>query len=120
MVQQTSHIIQCAVCGMKNRIDPTKSGGLAKCGKCGAVLEKKENGTSLPRDAYVMRCSRCGTKNRIPSHKADGRPKCGKCGTPLDPAELFHPQPMDITDADFETKVLRSPLPALVYAWAPW
>jgi|GEM_PF-604121 len=120
MVQNTSHIIQCTFCGTKNRIDPAKSGRHAKCGKCGAALGKEKNETSSGLDAYVIRCSQCGTKNRIPSHKIEGNPRCGKCGTPLDPAELFHPQPMDITDFDFETKVLRSPLPALVYAWAPW
>jgi len=33
---------------------------------------------------------------------------------------LFLAQPVLITDGDFEAKILKGPLPALVFAWAPW
>jgi len=62
----------------------------------------------------------CGTKNRIPSEKIRHEPKCGKCGVALSTEELFIPQPVMITDGNFEKSVLKSPIPVLLYAWAPW
>jgi thioredoxin len=50
----------------------------------------------------------------------DAGPLCGKCKKPLRIEEIFLPQPLVITETDFEEKVLRSPLPVLVFAWAPW
>jgi thioredoxin 2 len=67
-----------------------------------------------------MRCSRCGAKNRIPGSKLDAAPKCGKCGSPLKTDELLTPQPVMVTDSNFDAKVLKSPLPVLLFAWAPW
>ena len=67
-----------------------------------------------------MRCGHCGARNRIPGERIDSAPKCGKCGTQLQTAELFAPQPLMVTDANFEAKVLKSPLPVLLFAWAPW
>jgi hypothetical protein len=37
----------------------------------------------------------------------------------LDTAQLFSPQPMMVGDMNFDEKVVRSPLPVLVYAWSP-
>jgi thioredoxin len=34
--------------------------------------------------------------------------------------ELFIPQPVMVTDANFEKMVMDSPLPVLLFAWAPW
>jgi thioredoxin 2 len=62
----------------------------------------------------------CGARNRIPADRVQSNPVCGKCRKPLRTEELFLTQPLIITDADFETRVLKSPLPALVFAWAPW
>jgi thioredoxin 2 len=67
-----------------------------------------------------MRCTQCGARNRVPAEKLSAAPKCGKCGSPLQTGELFAPQPVMVTDGNFESKVLKSPLPVLLFAWAPW
>ena len=62
-------------------------------------------------------CPACGATNRILGERlAQGlAPVCGKCRAPL---PVGRPQP--VTDASFAQDVLRSPLPVLVDAWAPW
>jgi thioredoxin 2 len=67
-----------------------------------------------------VRCVECGAKNRVPAGRLNAAPKCGKCRQPLETRELLAPQPMIVSDGDFEQKVLRSPLPVLMFAWAPW
>jgi thioredoxin 2 len=69
---------------------------------------------------YLFRCDSCRTRNRIPATLAGQPGKCGKCGTALKTSDLFLQQPIMITDANFEEKVLRSPIPVLVDCWAPW
>jgi thioredoxin 2 len=69
---------------------------------------------------YYFRCQQCRTKNRIPAGKVGSVGKCGQCGGPLPTSELTTPQPIMVTDANFEQMVLKSPLPVLVWAWAPW
>ena len=69
---------------------------------------------------YMFRCASCRTRNRIPADHAGKPGKCGKCGSVLKTGELFLLQPIMITDANFEEKVLRSPIPVLVDCWAPW
>lgn len=71
-------------------------------------------------DSYKIRCMSCQTKNRIPAAKIDAAAKCGRCKTPLKTDELFLPQPITFADSEFSTKVLQSPLPVLVFFWAPW
>ena len=71
-------------------------------------------------DRYYFRCTRCRTKNRIPAEKIGSIGKCGKCGNALPTDELMTPQPIMVTDANFEQMVLKSPLPVLMWAWAPW
>lgn len=125
MNQSSDQIIQCDECGAKNRIHLDRlhrtnaSGEKIKCGKCHQPLriDQKAADTS---DAYKMRCMTCGTKNRVPADRIDGDAKCGKCGEMLQTGELFIPQPVIVTDANMEEKVLKSPLPVLLYAWAPW
>jgi thioredoxin 2 len=68
----------------------------------------------------MLRCSECRAKNRIPTSKIHEGAICGKCKKPLKTEELFDPQPLLITEANFEEKVLKSPLPVLLFAWAPW
>jgi thioredoxin 2 len=69
---------------------------------------------------YLFRCASCRTRNRIPAALAGQQGKCGKCGAALKTSELFLQQPLMFTDANFNEKVLRSPLPVLVDCWAPW
>jgi len=69
---------------------------------------------------HKVRCSKCGANNRIVHEKKHAIAKCGKCGTRLETEELFVAQPLMITEKNFDEKVLRSPLPAIVFAWAPW
>jgi thioredoxin 1 len=45
---------------------------------------------------------------------------CGKCGGNLETRELLNRAPVMITDANFDSEVLKSPLPFLLYCWAPW
>jgi len=63
----------------------------------------------------IIVCPSCGTKNRVDLNMADKHPTCGNCKSPL-PIE----GPVEVTDADFDTAVLRSALPVLVDFWAPW
>ncbi len=114
-----THIVRCPECGAANRIPAEKSGVAAKCGKCHTLLPADPN-KAAAHEAIKMRCTQCGAKNKIPADKIDAGAKCGKCGSLLKTEELFEPQPLIITDSNFEVKVLKSPLPVLVFAWAPW
>lgn len=118
MSQASANIVQCPACGTKNRIRPEKAGASAKCGKCGTPLPSA--GEAKSHEAHIFRCQACGTKNRIPADMINADVKCGKCGTHLDTEQLFVSQPMDVTDAGFDTQVMKSPLPVLVFAWASW
>jgi thiol-disulfide isomerase/thioredoxin len=116
-----SQIVLCLKCGAKNRIPKEKAETEGKCGKCGAPLKAPiRKSSSEEPDTFFFRCPGCGTRNKIPPEKAKASPRCGKCKQPLRAEELFVPQPLMITDGNFEEKVLKSPLPALIFAWAPW
>ncbi|MEJ5359796.1 MAG: thioredoxin domain-containing protein [Desulfobacterales bacterium] len=115
-------IVPCPSCGAKNRIPAERMGSPeARCGRCRQALfsahpgEGKEGGA-----AYALRCAGCGTKNRIPPSKIDSAPRCGRCGAPLPAGELRIARPVAVSDADFEERVLKAPLPVLLFAWAPW
>lgn len=120
MDQPITEIVRCPACHAGNRVPADRIGSsAAKCGKCKASLFP-EKASARPADSYKMRCTGCGAKNRIPGAKLEAAPKCGKCGAPLKTDELFAPQPVMVTDGNFGDKVLKSPLPTLVFAWAPW
>ena len=68
---------------------------------------------------YLIRCGGCRTRNRIPAERMGATAKCGSCGAPI-PTRSAMEQPVLVTDANFEDKVIRSPIPVLVFAWAPW
>jgi thioredoxin len=121
MESNGSQIAVCSKCGAKNRVLQEKAGMQAKCGRCGSPLARgKRQARSDGMDVYLFRCTECGARNKIPADRIEAGPRCGRCKQPLKPEELFLPQPLKITDGDFQEKVLRSPLPALVFAWAPW
>ena len=73
-----------------------------------------------PNDFYTIRCTSCGSRNRIPAARAKDQGKCGKCGAVLNTEDLFITKPIIVTDADFDSKVLKAPLPVLLDCWAPW
>jgi predicted Zn finger-like uncharacterized protein len=119
VAQADAYIIKCPKCGAANRIPAAKMGITAKCGKCHQEIKTDESG-ARPEDSFKMRCAQCGAKNRIPASKLKAGAKCGKCKSALNTEELFAPQPIMVTDANFDDKVLKSPLPVLIFAWAPW
>jgi thioredoxin 2 len=45
---------------------------------------------------------------------------CGRCHEPLPIKDVFLPQPVMVTDSNFDDMVLKSPLPVLLFCWAPW
>ena len=112
-------MVRCTACGAANRIPAEKTGMAAKCGKCHTLLPADQR-KEAPGEAVKMRCSECGAKNKIPAGKVDAGGKCGKCSALLKTEELFEPQPVMVTDSNFDVKVLKSPLPVLLFAWAPW
>jgi thioredoxin 2 len=110
-------IVRCPGCGAANRIPAEKIGVAAKCGKCHTLLptDRKE---AAAGEAIQMRCTQCGAKNKIPADKVDAGGKCGKCGSVLKTEELYEPQPIIVTDGNFDVKVLKSPLPVVPSAGA--
>lgn len=108
-------IILCGQCGAKNRIPADRFGADATCGRCKARLDTRKEAEL----AYILRCTACGTKNRVSAGKLQADAKCGKCSSALDTKAVNAPQPMMLTDMNFESQVMKSPLPVLVYAWSP-
>lgn len=114
-----SILVRCSACGAKNKIPLAKSGKPAKCGKCGADLKTSVRSTG-PADTYKIRCLHCKAKNKVPAEKISAGAKCGKCGAALPTEDLFSKSAVMITDDNFEARVIQSPLPVLLFAWAPW
>jgi thioredoxin 2 len=112
MNQPSAYIVRCPGCDAANRIPADRIGLAAKCGKCQIEIPTDEK-NAQPEESFKMRCAQCGAKNRIPQSKLKAAAKCHT-------EELFTPQPVMITDANFDEKVLKSPLPVLMWAWAPW
>jgi len=119
MAQADTFIIKCPGCGAANRIPANRMGMTATCGKCHEELKTDEH-SARPEENYKMRCTRCGAKNKIPAGKLKAGAKCGKCKSALNTDELFAPQPVMVTEGNFDDKVLKSPLPVLLFAWASW
>lgn len=71
-------------------------------------------------DSYTLRCGACGTRNRIPAARIGAPARCGRCGNQIDTRVLGDGRPRMVSDANFEAEVIRSPLPTLVFFWAPW
>jgi thioredoxin 2 len=112
-------IVICGGCGAKNRIPKQKKEASPKCGKCHAPLkiDSPESGQMPP---IVLRCTECWGKNRLPIERLNQQPKCGKCHALLQTKDLMTSHPITVTDRDFDDKVLKSPLPVLLDAWATW
>ena len=69
---------------------------------------------------YVMRCPSCRKRNRIPAEKIGLTAKCGNCGERLATDGLLSGNPIMVTDGNFDDTVGKSPLPVLLFCWAPW
>lgn len=119
MDQANTQIVKCPSCGTANRVHAGRSGSDARCGKCHTILPVPEHKADAGQ-SYKLRCVECGARNRITADKVDAGPKCGKCGAELKTDALFVPQPVMVSDANFDAQVLKSPLPVLLFAWAPW
>jgi thiol-disulfide isomerase/thioredoxin len=117
MDQTAAEIIQCTNCGARNRIPLERINSQAKCGRCHTPLPRGDHDGH--DTTYVLRCSECAAKNRIHSHKLNDHPKCAKCGAGLRAQEVLEAQPTMIADYNFHDKVLKSPLPVLVFAMSP-
>ena len=66
----------------------------------------------------VVVCPSCGAKNRIDPAQAQSRqPVCGRCGAALPSTPT---EPVNLTDAAFDSVVLSSKTPVLVDCWAAW
>ena len=74
----------------------------------------------------VVECVRCGAKNRVKEWGTVGgrRRVCGRCGAGLEaaPAGGAGAKPETVTDASFESEVLRAGdgRPVLLDCWAAW
>jgi thioredoxin 2 len=114
-------IVTCPHCGTRNRVSAEMSGGdrQPKCGRCRKPLPDIQSGHA-ERKFLVLRCGQCQGKNRVPMDKLHENPKCGRCKAPLPHQDLMSGRPVTVRDNDFSKKVLQSPLPVLLYAWAPW
>ena len=119
MNDTTVVIRRCPACGTRNKIPTEKMANNPKCGKCHSLLGAAAAAGEVS-DPYTVRCLDCRARNRVPGHKIDGGAKCGKCGSALATSELFIPQPVMVTDANFEKMVMSAPLPVLLFCWAPW
>lgn len=119
-------IVQCEACGAKNRIPTGKSGLKAKCGKCGESMDtqkttaEQSNKNFKTGNIYLVRCLSCGAKNRIPENKMNETAKCGKCHEAMETAGLLSGRSMMVSDRDFESKVIKSPIPVLFFTFANW
>ena len=119
MEKNSHHLVRCSDCGTKNRMPHEKTSAVPKCGKCGAEL-KMDPTEKSSGESYLFRCPKCRTRNKIPSSKINADAKCGKCGIALNTEELFVAQPLMVSETNFDQQVLSSPLPVLLFAWAPW
>jgi thioredoxin 2 len=114
-------IVTCPNCGTKNRVAPGMTGEdrQPKCGRCHQPLPETKTSHS-ERQFVLLRCGQCRAKNRVPVDKLSENPKCGRCKAPLQHQHVMSGRPVIVNDDDFSEKVLQSPLPVLLYAWAPW
>lgn len=115
----STSIVVCRHCGAKNRIPDDRPAEAAKCGRCQAALDPTPAPDAV-EEVMTLRCSQCRTKNRVPVAKVHQGAKCGRCGSALQHEGVLTGRPVMVTDANFDQTVMASPLPVLLYAWAPW
>jgi len=64
---------------------------------------------------HIYPCLQCGVLNRIAAASSATAVRCGRCKKPVFPGFS-----VPITDASFNERVLKCPLPVLVDFWAAW
>jgi thioredoxin 2 len=112
-------ICTCPNCGTKNRIPKDRMENAIKCGRCHEPFSPEGcHKEAIP--VLTLRCSECRTKNRVPVSKLHSGAQCGRCATVLDHKDVFTGKTVMVTDNNFHQTVLTSPLPVLLYGWAPW
>ena len=60
-------------------------------------------------------CAHCGSTNRVPEDRLADDPVCGRCGQ-----GLLTGQPVELTDANFDSVTGRTELPVVIDFWATW
>lgn len=123
-----SIIVTCPHCNAKNRIPVDKSDAPATCGRCHQPLAKpdsQEHGEHGEHKDHgnikvTLRCSQCRAKNRVQVTKLHSGALCGKCGAVLQHEHVLDGRPLMVDEASFDRLVMQSPLPVLLYCWAPW
>ena len=66
-------------------------------------------------DRILTHCPHCQASNRLPADRIADAPVCGRCGKPL-----LAGQPLELSDANFDSVAKASAQPLLVDFWAPW
>ena len=112
-------LVTCSNCHAKNRIPLDKLNASANCGQCHQPLPMTE-ARKQSEEKLTLRCSQCHVKNRVPVFQLHSGAKCGRCGAPLQHEDLLSGLPVLVNEANFNQMVLQSPLPVLLYGWAPW
>lgn len=64
----------------------------------------------------IRHCPSCGKPNRVPAARLADHGRCGACRAALPPLA----EPLEVTDAEFDSIIASSPVPVLVDFWAPW
>ncbi len=111
-------IVVCPHCSAKNRIPARNANRAANCGRCREPLSVSSHESHAR--LFTLRCSQCRAKNRVPADKLHAGAKCGRCGQALQHQEIDTGRSVMVTDTNFDQTVLKSPLPVLLYGWAPW
>lgn len=63
----------------------------------------------------LIACPHCQAVNRVPDERLHDDPNCGRCKQPM-----LNGEPVELTDANFESVVGKTELPVVVDFWAPW
>lgn len=67
--------------------------------------------------SYIIKCLKCGTKNSV-KEEYQSNPICGRCKSLLPLQKTTNP--MNLTDANFESYLKNVSKPILVDFWADW